>query len=104
MTKQKIVMELAKMLMPCYRGYCCMLQTKKTDKTSKYHREPGKARTAIMPESKQKRKLDFGKLRKEIAHIVNDYAESKPRQMPYKLRSMNILLSDFYTCTMFTSI
>ncbi len=39
-----------------------------------------KAGTTILSE----RKLDFGKLRKEIGHIVNDYAECEARQMPYK--------------------
>lgn len=52
MTKQKTVMELAKMLMPCYRGYRCMLMFQTdTDKISKDHCESGKAGTAILPES-----------------------------------------------------
>lgn len=92
MTRQKIVMELAKMLMPCYRDYGCMLllQTENLIKYVTTHHSPlwvriGSTSHCILPREWARRKLDFGKLRKEIGHIVNVCAECKPGQMPLQI-------------------
>lgn len=82
MAEHKIVMELAKMLLSCYRGYGWMLtfQTE-TDKLSK---DVWEGWNSYSVREWLRRKLDFGKLKKEIGLIVNDYVECKARQMPYK--------------------
>lgn len=65
-----------------------------TDKVSKDHCVSGEAGAAILSESEWVSEWD-GNWEKEIGHIVNVYAECNPRQVPYKYRNMNMLVSMF---------